>query len=105
MALFGKSKRRTPAGPAYDFRLFLTSDARQNAFDDDMVITTSQSGLAGLMPLYQVIAAQLPNGFDYMTSLIGYGGNNSPVAMQVPLIDETDLTGQFLAAQSPYLSP
>jgi hypothetical protein len=89
--------KRTPTGPAYEPRLFLTTDARQQAFDDDCVITTAQSGLAGLVPLWQMIAAELPNGFDYMVNTIGLGGTQYPVSTQEPLVDQPQFLGTFLA--------
>lgn len=103
--MFGTSNRKAngksgnPIETSYDFRLFLTSDARQYAFDDDMVILTSQSGLAGLRPLWQMIAAEIPNGFDFMTNLVGLGGNPAPVINAQPLIDQPQNALSFLQDQ------
>lgn len=92
------SRRGKSTGlPAYDARLQLqTNDARLNAFDDDMVITTSQSGLAGLVPLWNVVAAETPIGFDYMTNVIGLGGTPYPVSVQEPLVQQPQFVTTFL---------
>jgi hypothetical protein len=97
---FGKSQRGTPKGPAYDYRLFLTTDARQNALDDDNVILLSQSGLAGLVPLWEISAAQSPTGFDYATNIIGLGGTNSPVDVPQPLVYSPQFAQIFLQENS-----
>ena len=94
---FFKSSKRAPTGqPNYEPRLFLTTDARQNAFDDNWIIPTRQSGLAGLRPLFDVLGAETPSGFDYMTNLIGLGGTPSPVAVNQPLINNPAIAQQFI---------
>lgn len=106
MNIFGSSKRRAVSSVAgqssYDYRLFLTSDARQYAFDDDMVITTSQSGLAGLRPLWNMLGVETPNGFDFMTALTGLGGNPAPVVSTTPLIDNPQNALSYLQDQPNY---
>jgi len=101
MPIFGKSKRRAPTGPTFDFRQFETTDARQYALDDYLLIPTFQSGSAGLMPLYQgVAAAQPPSGFDWFNLVTGYGGNQAPVGVQMPLIDNPAIAQQFIEETS-----
>lgn len=87
--MFGKSNRRTPQGPAYDPRIFVTNNARQQALDDYVVMTLSAGGLAGLRPLYQMVSAEHPHGFDYVTNVIGLGGTrpaNQKVNNPQPLL-------------------
>ena len=98
--MFGKSNRRQNGQPAYDERPFITSDARQFAFDDLNVIQTSQSGLAGLVPLHFINAAEAASGFDYMTNVIGLGGTVAPVHTTTPLIDDPRFTQSFFEDQS-----
>ena len=101
--MFGTVNRRSNATnnqSSYDFRLFSTTDARQYAFDDLHVIATSQSGLAGLMPLHVcVIAAQTPSGFDYTTNFLGLGGTPRPVDVPQPLINQPQFALSFLEDQ------
>lgn len=102
--MFGTAKRRENSAnnqTSYDFRLFSTTDARQYAFDDYQVLTNSQSGLAGLMPLWpSIIAAQIPSGFDYTTNFIGLGGTPRPVDVPQPLINQPQFALSFLEDQS-----
>lgn len=98
--MFGRSNRRTAQGPAYDLRLMINHDppsGSEYAFDDDMVITTSQSGLAGLVPLWNIAAVQPPHGFDYITNLIGLGGTPSPRAVPQPLINQPQYAAQYIS--------
>lgn len=97
--MFGMAKRRVDTGPQYDARMFLTTDARQFAFDDYLVITTSQGGLNGLRPLWTMAAAEFPTGFDYMTNLIGLGGTPAPSSLPQPLIAQPRFAASFLADQ------
>lgn len=96
---FGSANRKTQdTGPIYDFRTFETTDARQYALDDYHVITTSQSGLAGLMPLHMLESAQQPSGFDWATNLSLIGGQPSPISQQptMPLIDQPQFAKTFI---------
>lgn len=95
--MFGKSNRRSDTLPAYDPRSFITTDARQNAFDDYMVPLLSQSGLAGLMPLWGMVAAEAPSGFDYTTNLIGLGGTPVPVNALMPLVTQPQWAQTYIA--------
>lgn len=98
MGIFGPKTAKNP--PLYNFRQFETTDARQFAFDDYAMILTSQGGLAGLRPLWNVSAAQVPNGFDYVTNLNGLGGTPSPQHYSQPLIYQPDIATQFLEENS-----
>lgn len=98
---FGSNKRRASNGgaPAFDYRSFPNGDARQNAIDDYQVITTSQSGLAGIMPLYGMSAAETPSGFDYLTGIQSLGGTPAPVSIPQPLIDQPQFAQTYLSEQ------
>lgn len=86
----------------YDFRTFDTTDARQYALDDYHVITLSQSGLAGLMPLHMLESAQTPSGFDWSTNLSLLGGQPSPISNQPtqPLINQPQFAEIFIRETS-----
>lgn len=82
--------KRTAQGPWYEWRgPFRTTTARQFAFDDYLVVTTAQSGLAGLVPLWGINAAQAPIDFNQTLNVIGLGGNAAPVGVQNPLLANT----------------
>ena len=97
--MFGLANRRAKAGgPQYDLRIFQTNDARQFAFDDYLAVPNKMSGLAGLVPLWGMIGAEAPRGFDYTTNLVGLGGTPSPVSnvIQSPLVYHPEFATTFL---------
>lgn len=83
---------------SYHARSFITTDARQNAFDNYESLMFSQSGLAGAMPAQMLISAQIPRGFEYTMSHIGIGGTPSPNANgpQMPLISQSEFATAFV---------
>jgi hypothetical protein len=96
---WGKSGRRTPTGPAYDFHTFLTTDARQNALDDYQLAPIRMSG-AGLVPLFMPLAAEPCRDWVYSTQMIGLGGNFYTGVMPTqPLINNSAFTMSFLIDQ------
>ena len=86
----------------YVSRMFVTTDARQNAFIDLEQIPTSSNGLAGTVPAYGIAVAQPQTGFDWNIGNVGLGGTPSPIAYGVaaPLVANPDYATSFLGVQS-----
>lgn len=82
---------------SYTARQFVTTDARQMAFDNFESLTYSQSGLAGAMPAMMIMGAELPRGFDYTMTQNGLGGTPSPIANGIltPLVHTNDFAATF----------
>ena len=82
---------------SYTARQFVTSDARQLAYDNYESLTFSQSGLAGGTPWMSMLGAETPRGFDYTMTQNGLGGTPSPIANGVltPLVNQGDFAATF----------
>ena len=95
MGFFGKTNRRSAIeGPAYDPRLFLTTDARQQAFDDFCVATMVPYGLT---PVQMIQATEMPRGFDYLMNVIGLGGTPAPSPPAQPLVNLPQYAATYLS--------
>lgn len=77
---------------------FVTTDARQMAYDNYESLVFSQSGLAGLVPGQMLLSAEVPRGFNYTTGVNGLGGTPSPIAMgdMTPLVNRPEFASTFL---------
>jgi hypothetical protein len=95
-------------GPTYASRTqgvytqggFTSCDARLMAYSTFETIPTCQSGLAGAMPVDGISAAQMPNGFDYTTNVLGIGGtmpNNGAINIMAPLVQQPQFAQTYMA--------
>lgn len=82
----------------FEARQFITTDARQMAFDNYESLIYSQSGLAGAMNYQTMTAAELPRGFNYDLTGNGLGGTPSPIAngVAMPLVSNPDFADTFI---------
>lgn len=95
--IFGNVGRRSPAvGPAFDARIFQTSNAAQNAIDDYCIVSASPLGLAGSIPSMSFVAAEPPLGMDYQVPIVGWGGTTSPTPNPQPLIAQPRFATSFI---------
>ena len=83
----------------YAWRWFVTSDARQYAYQDNWVAPNDMQGEPGKMVQRFMTATEAPRQFQYNIAINSWGGNPYNPGVAQPLINNPAFTGSYLEDQ------